>query len=60
MEARGKDCPEKPEKLQGQPCGQYHCPFCGMILITGTPHPEPTEDNPDYTFIDQWPEKVDT
>lgn len=32
-----KYCLEKPERLAGQPIGQYHCPYCGNMLIAGTP-----------------------
>ena len=32
-------CPEKPEKLLGTPLGQYHCPYCGMMVVAGVPHP---------------------
>lgn len=34
------NCAEKPEKLAGQPLGQYHCPDCGAMVIAGLPHPE--------------------
>ena len=44
-------CPEKPEELLGAPIGQYHCPYCGMMLIAGFPHPKPSEDNPCYTEL---------
>lgn len=50
---RGASCPEKPEALAGLPIGQYHCSSCGMMLIAGLPHPEPDEDNPDYTLLAQ-------
>lgn len=33
------NCAEKPEKLKGQPIGQYHCPDCGAMLIAGMMHP---------------------
>jgi len=49
---RGANCPEKPEKLLGQPIGQYHCPSCGMMIVAGIPHPEPTVDNPDYVLLE--------
>lgn len=48
---RGANCLEKPERLAGQPIGQYHCPYCGMMLIAGLPHDEPDEDNPDYELL---------
>ena len=34
------NCQEKPEKLIGQPIGQYHCPDCGAMILAGLPHPE--------------------
>ena len=33
-------CDEKPEKLKGQPIGQYHCPDCGAMVLAGLPHPD--------------------
>lgn len=41
-------CDERPELLIGQPIGMYHCPSCGMMVVAGLAHPEPSEDNPDY------------
>ena len=32
-------CSEKPERLLGQPIGQYHCPDCGAMVLAGIPHP---------------------
>lgn len=32
-------CNEKPERLLGQPIGQYHCPDCGAMVLAGVPHP---------------------
>lgn len=34
------NCDEDPEKLTGQPIGQYHCPNCGAMVLAGSPHPE--------------------
>jgi hypothetical protein len=33
------NCKEKPERLLGQPIGQYHCPDCGAMVLAGFPHP---------------------
>jgi hypothetical protein len=33
------NCEEKPEKLLGQPIGQYHCPGCGAMVLAGLEHP---------------------
>lgn len=60
-------CAEQPELLAGQPIGMYHCPLCGMMIVAGLPHPEPSEDNPDYQligemegwFIDERPNDLD-
>ena len=32
------NCDEKPERLKGQPIGQYHCPDCGAMIVAGFPH----------------------
>jgi len=34
------NCKEKPEKRIGDPIGQYHCPYCGAMVIAGVPHPD--------------------
>jgi hypothetical protein len=34
-------CPEQSVMLAGAPLGQYHCPFCGMMILAGMPHFEP-------------------
>jgi hypothetical protein len=39
-ELHPSNCNEKPEKLAGQPIGQYHCPNCGAMLLAGIPHPD--------------------
>ena len=33
-----RKCPEDPEKLCGQPIGQYHCPDCGCMQVACMPH----------------------
>lgn len=33
-------CMERPEALLGVPIGQYHCPYCGAMLLAGLPHPK--------------------
>lgn len=33
------NCNEKPEKLLGQPLGQYRCPDCGAMVVAGIEHP---------------------
>lgn len=36
----GEPCPWPwdPQALAGQPIGQYHCPYCGAMVIAGIPH----------------------
>lgn len=32
------NCSEKPELLGHAPLGQYHCPDCGAMIMSGVPH----------------------
>lgn len=36
----GKECPWpwEPQQLKGAPIGQYHCPYCGEMVIAGIEH----------------------
>jgi hypothetical protein len=36
----GRVCPWpwEPQQLVGVPLGQYHCPYCGAMVIAGVPH----------------------
>lgn len=36
----GERCPWPwdPQMLAGKPIGQYHCPYCGAMVIAGIPH----------------------
>lgn len=36
----GEPCPWPwdPQQLAGAPLGQYHCPYCGAMVIAGVPH----------------------
>lgn len=36
----GERCPWpwEPQQLAGAPLGQYHCPYCGAMVIAGVPH----------------------
>lgn len=38
----GKECPWPwdPQQLVGAPLGQYHCPYCGSMVIAGMRHPD--------------------
>ena len=35
--------PWEPEQLINAPMGQYHCPYCGAIVMAGIPHLDYTE-----------------
>ena len=36
----GRECPWpwEPQQLVGAPIGQYHCGFCGEMVVAGLPH----------------------
>lgn len=36
----GEECPWpwEPQQLVGVPLGQYHCGYCGAMVIAGIPH----------------------
>lgn len=36
----GEPCPWpwEPQQLIGVPLGQYHCPYCGGMVVAGVPH----------------------
>jgi hypothetical protein len=34
------ECFEHSEMLCGLPCGMYHCPYCGEMIVAGIPHPD--------------------
>lgn len=36
----GERCPWPwdPQQLNGAPIGQYHCPYCGAMVMAGMPH----------------------
>lgn len=36
----GERCPWpwEPQQLSGMPLGQYHCAFCGAMVVAGVPH----------------------
>jgi hypothetical protein len=36
----GEECPWPwdPEQLVGAPLGQYHCRYCGAMVMAGIPH----------------------
>lgn len=38
----GERCPWpwEPQQLAGAPIGQYHCPWCGAMVLAGVPHPD--------------------
>jgi hypothetical protein len=40
LNEEGQVCPWpwEPQQLVGLPLGQYHCPYCGAMVIAGVPH----------------------
>ena len=38
----GNECPWpwEPQQLKGAPLGQYHCGYCGSMVVAGVPHPD--------------------
>jgi len=38
----GERCawPWEPQQLVGVPLGQYHCEWCGAMVVAGVPHPD--------------------
>ena len=42
----GEPCPWpwEPQQLKGAPLGQYHCPYCGGMVVAGVPHPDYADD----------------
>jgi hypothetical protein len=42
----GERCPWpwEPQQLVGVPMGQYHCGFCGAMVVAGVPHPDYREE----------------
>lgn len=43
----GEPCPWpwEPQQLTNAPMGQYHCPYCGAMVIAGVPHTDWTVDD---------------
>jgi hypothetical protein len=41
----GERCPWpwEPQQLVGAPMGQYHCGYCGAMVLAGVPHLDYTE-----------------
>jgi hypothetical protein len=46
LNSLGKPCswPWEPQQLVGAPLGQYHCGFCGEMVVAGIAHPDYSED----------------
>lgn len=40
LNEEGERCPWpwEPQQLVGAPLGQYHCPWCGAMVMAGMPH----------------------
>lgn len=43
----GERCPWPwdPQQLGGAPLGQYHCPYCGAMVLAGIDHLDYSEEN---------------
>lgn len=44
----GERCPWpwEPQQLVGAPLGQYHCPWCGAMVVAGMPHVDYADAEP--------------
>jgi hypothetical protein len=44
----GQRCPWpwEPEQLVNVPLGQYHCPYCGAMVLAGLPHLDYVDEDP--------------
>lgn len=42
----GEECPWpwEPQQLKGAPLGQYHCLYCGEMVVAGIPHLDYSDD----------------
>jgi hypothetical protein len=49
LTSMGEPCPWPwdPIQLKGQPIGQYHCPYCGEMVIAGIDHIDYREEGDD-------------
>ncbi len=47
LNENGDECPWPwdPIQLKGAPLGQYHCPYCGAMVIAGQDHIDYREDD---------------
>jgi hypothetical protein len=45
LNEEGDRCPWpwEPQQRVGWPVGQYHCSYCGAMVIAGIPHPDYSE-----------------
>ena len=46
LNEEGERCPWpwEPQQRVGWPMGQYHCSYCGAMVIAGAPHPDYNPD----------------
>lgn len=51
----GERCPWPwdPQQLVGVPLGQYHCPYCGAMVLAGSPHPDYKDFDWDAYYVAQ-------
>lgn len=47
LNENGERCPWpwEPQQLKDMPIGQYHCPYCGAMVIAGVEHLDYREAN---------------
>jgi hypothetical protein len=48
LNEEGERCPWPwgPQQLVGKPIGQYHCEYCGAMVLAGVPHIDYADDTP--------------
>ncbi len=47
LNEEGERCPWpwEPQQLLGAPIGQYHCDYCGAMVLAGMPHLDYADDD---------------
>ncbi|MEW2402181.1 hypothetical protein [Streptomyces sp. NPDC046862] len=47
LNENGERCPWpwEPQQLVGAPIGQFHCSYCGAMVMAGIPHPDYAPDD---------------
>jgi hypothetical protein len=39
-------------EFSGEPIGMYHCPYCGVMVVAGMPHPDVQRLKPRHQATD--------